>query len=137
MLGDLDHFKSINDAHGHPIGDQVLREVACRLLRTVRSYDLVARFGGEEFLVVLPGCEVENALARADELRAAIELSPFSTAHGAIPITISIGVFATKQWGQPTLEEVLQEVDAALYAAKAAGRNRCCLALRPNKATLP
>lgn len=137
MLGDLDHFKSINDAHGHPIGDQVLREVARRLLRTVRSYDLVARFGGEEFLIVLPGCDVENALARADELRAAIELSPFPTARGAIPITISIGVLATKQWGRPTLEEVLQEVDAALYAAKTAGRNRCCLALRSNRASSP
>jgi diguanylate cyclase (GGDEF)-like protein/PAS domain S-box-containing protein len=128
MLGDLDHFKNINDLHGHPIGDQVLREVACRILGTVRTYDLVGRFGGEEFLAVLPGCASEDALARADQLRAAIEASPIPTARGAIPVTISIGVLAARDWGNPTTEEVLREVDAALYAAKAAGRNCSILA---------
>jgi len=134
LLGDLDHFKKINDKFGHPIGDEVLRAVAGRLLGTVRPYDLVARYGGEEFLVVLPGCNAPDALARADQLRAAIAAVPIPTAAGAMRITISIGVLATQQWGQPTADDVLREVDAALYAAKAAGRNRCTLAAPPASA---
>lgn len=128
LLGDLDHFKLINDIHGHPVGDEVLRAVASLLLRTVRTYDLVGRYGGEEFLVLLPGCAAPDALARANQLRKAIAASPIPTAHGPISITISIGVLTTQEWCQPTSGEVLREVDAALYAAKAAGRNRCSLA---------
>ena len=131
LMGDLDHFKNINDTHGHPIGDEVLREVACRLHKTVRTYDLVGRFGGEEFLVVLPSCAAPDALARANQLRKAIAASPITTAHGPIAITISIGVIVSQDWGQPTTEEILREVDTALYAAKAAGRNRCSLASPP------
>lgn len=129
LLGDLDHFKNINDTHGHPIGDEVLREVAFRLLRTVRNYDLVGRYGGEEFLIVLPGCAEPNSLARADQLREAIAASPIPTAHGPIPITISIGVLVVQEWRQLTTTEILREVDVALYAAKDAGRNRCILAV--------
>jgi diguanylate cyclase (GGDEF)-like protein len=129
LLGDLDHFKNINDTHGHPIGDEVLREVTSRLLKTVRSYDLVGRYGGEEFLVVLCGCAATDAMARADHLRKAIAASPMPTAHGPLPMTISFGVLVAQQWGNPTSDEVLREVDAALYEAKAAGRNRCSLAV--------
>jgi diguanylate cyclase (GGDEF)-like protein/PAS domain S-box-containing protein len=131
LLGDLDHFKNINDIHGHPIGDEVLREVANRLVKTVRPYDLVGRFGGEEFLVVLPGCAAPDALARADHLREAIAASPILTADGPLPMTISIGVLVAQEWGKPTYEEVLREVDTALYASKAAGRNCCTVAVPP------
>jgi diguanylate cyclase (GGDEF)-like protein/PAS domain S-box-containing protein len=128
LLTDLDHFKNINDTHGHLVGDEVLKEVANRLVRTVRSYDLVGRYGGEEFLVVLPGCGVPDALARADHLRRAIAESPIQTAKGPISITLSIGVIVAEEWEQLSNQEVLLNVDAALYAAKAAGRNCCHLA---------
>ncbi|MGH9599205.1 MAG: GGDEF domain-containing protein [Terracidiphilus sp.] len=128
LLGDLDHFKDINDAYGHPVGDEVLLEVAHRLIGTVRIYDLVGRYGGEEFLVVLPGCPPLDAMARAGQLREAIAASPIATTQGLLPMTISIGVLVAQEWGQPTSAEILREVDAALYAAKVAGRDRCSLA---------
>jgi diguanylate cyclase (GGDEF)-like protein/PAS domain S-box-containing protein len=130
LLGDLDHFKEINDIHGHPVGDEVLQEVARRLVATVRPYDLVGRYGGEEFLLVLTGCAASDALEQADRLRQAVSASPIQTAHGPVPMTISIGVLITQEWGQPTSTEVLREVDIALYAAKAAGRN-CCVCATP------
>jgi len=129
MLGDVDHFKNINDIYGHLTGDEVLREVANRLLRTVRAYDLVGRYGGEEFLVVLPGCAAEDAIRRADQMRGVIEATPIRTIQAAIPVTISIGVLVAQDWGLSSPEEVLREVDTALYAAKAAGRNRCSFAV--------
>lgn len=131
LLGDLDHFKIINDTHGHPIGDEILREVACRLLVAVRPYDLVGRFGGEEFLVVLPIFTSGNPLVRADQLRKAIAASPISTAHGPISITISLGVLVVQEWGFTKSGPIMREVDRALYAAKAGGRDRCVLATPP------
>ena len=131
LLADLDHFKQINDRFGHPVGDEVLRETARRFLRAVRSYDLVGRYGGEEFLILLGGCPGTEALARADQLRRTIEASPFVTGRGSIPLTISIGVLPTREWGYPATDQVLREVDIALYAAKAAGRNRCSVAAHP------
>lgn len=130
LLADLDHYKSVNDVHGHPVGDQVLREVARRCARAVRGYDLVGRYGGEEFLLILGGCSAAEAMARADQLRQSIEASPITTSCGAITITISIGVLSAEDWAFPPVEAVLREVDVALYAAKAAGRN-CCIAARP------
>ncbi|HEX4064458.1 MAG TPA: GGDEF domain-containing protein [Acidobacteriaceae bacterium] len=131
LLADLDHFKQINDQFGHPVGDEVLRETARRFLRAVRSYDLVGRYGGEEFLILLGGCPGTEALARADQLRRTIEASPFVTGRGPIPLTISIGVLPTREWSYPSTDQVLREVDIALYAAKAGGRNRCSVAARP------
>jgi diguanylate cyclase (GGDEF)-like protein/PAS domain S-box-containing protein len=131
LLGDLDLFKEINDIHGHPVGDEVLREVSLRLLKAVRSYDLVGRFGGEEFLIVLPGCAAADAPSRAEQLRQAIACSPVPTSRGPISITISLGVLFLEEWRQPTSEEVLREVDTALYASKAAGRNCCSVAHPP------
>jgi two-component system, cell cycle response regulator len=128
MLVDLDHFKQVNDTYGHLVGDEVLREVARRLLGSVRSYDFVGRYGGEEFLVVLNNCEAERAMERAEELRQAIALSPVRTAAGPIRVTMSAGVFASKQWGAETPLDIVREVDAALYRAKSNGRNCCRLA---------
>lgn len=128
LLGDLDHFKNVNDMHGHAIGDQVLREVAGRLQRTVRTYDMVGRFGGEEFLVILTECDARDALARANELRLAVARSPVKTQDGPIPMTISFGVLATDGRKELAIEEALQAADVALYAAKAAGRNQCRMA---------
>lgn len=132
LLGDLDHFKQINDVHGHVVGDEVLREVSRRLLASVRSYDFVGRYGGEEFLIVLNSCDPEGAMMRADEVRQAIAKSPVSTIAGPIPVTMSFGVLISKDWGPLPAEEMLREVDAGLYAAKAAGRNACKM-VQPSK----
>lgn len=134
LLADLDHYKSVNDIYGHPVGDQVLREIARRFVRAVRGYDLVGRYGGEEFLLILGGCTATEALTRADQLRESIEASPITTSGGAIHITISIGVLPVQEWAYPPVEDVLREVDVALYAAKAGGRNRCVAAVPPTQA---
>ncbi len=129
LLGDLDHFKAINDTYGHVAGDDVLREVARRLLASCRSYDVVGRYGGEEFLIILNDCEAAHALDRAEEIRLAIDASPIVTSQGTLPVTMSIGVFASRDWSHLPPEDVLREVDIALYAAKAAGRN--CIRMAP------
>jgi diguanylate cyclase (GGDEF)-like protein/PAS domain S-box-containing protein len=130
LLADVDHFKNINDEHGHPTGDEVLREVAQRLMNSVRVYDLVGRYGSEEFLIVLPNCEGATvALSRAERLRKDISSSPILTEKRPISVTMSIGILATEERSDLTAIDVIHEVDAALYAAKAAGRNCSRLAL--------
>jgi diguanylate cyclase (GGDEF)-like protein/PAS domain S-box-containing protein len=131
LLADLDHYKNVNDMYGHPVGDQVLREIARRFVHAVRGYDLVGRYGGEEFLLILGGCSATEAMARADQLRQSIEASPVATSCGSIPVTISIGVLPAQEWAYPPVEDVLREVDVALYRAKADGRNCCKLAAPP------
>jgi two-component system cell cycle response regulator len=131
ILGDLDHFKSINDTYGHLVGDEVLREVARRLLGSVRSYDFVGRYGGEEFLLVLNNCDTSQAIMRAEEVRMAVARLPIQTARGPLAVTMSMGVLSSRDWNQHTPAEILCEVDAALYRAKASGRNRSEFA-RPN-----
>jgi two-component system cell cycle response regulator len=123
LLGDVDHFKAVNDTHGHPIGDEVLREIARRLLLSIRSYDFVGRYGGEEFLMVLNNCKPQFAESRADEIRKAVGSRPIQTASGTLQVTMSIGLLLSQDWGVRPVEELLHEVDVALYAAKAAGRN--------------
>jgi two-component system, cell cycle response regulator len=123
LLGDLDHFKDVNDTYGHPVGDEVLKETAKRLLSSVRSYDFVGRYGGEEFLVVLNNCKPEFAFARAEEIRKAIALRPAQTSVGPIPVTMTLGLLLSQDWGRRPVQDLLQETDNALYAAKAAGRN--------------
>jgi diguanylate cyclase (GGDEF)-like protein/PAS domain S-box-containing protein len=129
LLADLDHFKEVNDCHGHPVGDQVLREIACRLAAAIRGYDLVGRYGGEEFLAVLTQCSAAGAMMRAEQLRQIIAAAPIPTTVGPIHMTVSLGVLASSDWNNPGAELVLREVDVALYAAKAAGRNCCRLAV--------
>jgi two-component system cell cycle response regulator len=129
LLGDIDHFKRVNDTHGHHVGDEVLREVAIRLVNTVRSYDFAGRYGGEEFLLVLNNCESSYALERAEKIRSTIGNSPVSTRRGPLAVTMSLGVLSSRDWGLRTTEEILRDVDDALYAAKAAGRNCVRLAV--------
>jgi diguanylate cyclase (GGDEF)-like protein len=131
LLGDVDHFKAINDTHGHPVGDEVLREIARRLLLSIRSYDFVGRYGGEEFLLVLNNCNPESAEARAEEIRKGVSNRAIQTTSGALQVNMSFGLLLSKAWGVRPVEELLHEVDAALYAAKAAGRN-CVRTARPN-----
>jgi diguanylate cyclase (GGDEF)-like protein len=123
ILGDVDHFKRVNDTMGHAIGDEVLIEIANRLLGCVRSYDFVGRYGGEEFIVVLSNCDPEFAPGRAEEIRKDISSRPIRSAKGPIPVTMSFGLLQTGEWGVKPLEELLHGVDIALYEAKAAGRN--------------
>jgi diguanylate cyclase (GGDEF)-like protein len=123
LMCDLDHFKSVNDTYGHLAGDEVLKETAKRLLASVRSYDFVGRYGGEEFLVVLINCQPAYGFARAEQIRKAIALKPVQTSNGAVPITMSLGLLLSHEWGNRPVEVLLQEADAALYVAKAAGRN--------------
>jgi diguanylate cyclase (GGDEF)-like protein len=123
LMGDVDHFKSINDTRGHLVGDEVLKEIARRILASVRLYDFVGRYGGEEFLVVLNNCDPSQSLLRADEIRLAIASVPVQTLQGPIPVTMSLGLLSSRDWGLGLVEDLLREVDAALYKAKAAGRN--------------
>ncbi len=123
LLGDLDHFKSVNDTYGHLAGDEVLRETARRLVSSVRSYDFVGRFGGEEFLVTLNNCDPAHGLARAEKIRQTIADPPVDTSAGRIAISMSFGLLLSQEWGYMSVAELLHEVDTALYGAKAAGRN--------------
>jgi two-component system cell cycle response regulator len=122
LMLDLDHFKRINDTCGHLAGDTVLREVANRISQVVRSYDFVGRYGGEEFLVVLPGCDRSQVLQSAERIRSAIAEAPVMTGSSEITITVSIGA-TTVISGHPSGNEVLAVADTALYQAKDAGRN--------------
>jgi two-component system cell cycle response regulator len=123
LLCDLDHFKRVNDGHGHLAGDEVLTETARRLIASVRSYDFVGRYGGEEFLVILNNCEPASALNRAEEIRKAFSDHPMQMSSGALNVTMSLGLLRSIDWEDRSVEELLHEVDAALYAAKDAGRN--------------
>lgn len=123
ILLDADHFKRINDRHGHPGGDAVLRQLGQLLIATFRQVDVVARVGGEEFAVLLPSCELEGALAVAERLRAQVARHPVGFDGADIDYTISAGVAACD--GEAlALDTLMQRADQALYAAKAAGRNR-------------
>jgi two-component system cell cycle response regulator len=128
LLLDLDHFKSINDRHGHLAGDQVLREVAQRMTASVRSYDVVGRYGGEEFIVLLPACDAAGARERAEHLRSAIAVRPILTEEGSVSLTASLGALGTDSWPGADAASLLSTVDAALYRAKAAGRDCAVLA---------
>ncbi len=120
ILVDLDHFKEVNDTHGHPAGDHALREISAVFLRSVRSYDWVGRYGGEEFLLILPSTNVASARLRAEHLRIAVQVTAIRSGDVNIKITASFGVasgFAADY------ESLLHEADAALYRAKNNGRN--------------
>lgn len=123
LLGDVDHFKRVNDTYGHVVGDEVLTEIGSRLLNSVRSYDFVGRYGGEEFLVVLNSCDTAYGPSRAEEIRKSVSNAPIQTAKGPVSVTMSFGILQTADWGTLSLEDLLHETDIALYEAKAAGRD--------------
>lgn len=124
LMADLDHFKSVNDTYGHLTGDEVLREVTSRIQACVRPYDAVGRFGGEEFLILLPGCDATAMADKAEQLRATIGQQPIPSLTGPLRITMSFGAVATANWPDENANQVLLVVDAALYRAKEEGRNR-------------
>ena len=126
IAGDIDHFKRVNDEHGHAMGDAVLVEVAYRLRKALRAFDLAYRVGGEEFLVVLPGADVPAAAGLAEQLRAAVAAEPAA----GLRMTMSFGVAGS---AGPDLERerLLDEADTALYEAKARGRDQVVAATQP------
>ncbi|MGH9469441.1 MAG: GGDEF domain-containing response regulator [Terriglobia bacterium] len=127
-MADLDHFKQINDTRGHQAGDDVLREMARRMTASIRPYDSLGRYGGEEFVVVLPECSASSAFQQAERLRRDLGSNPVQTCAGPVSVSASVGVAATDQADCSGYAALLQAADLALYRAKAAGRNRIMLA---------
>jgi two-component system cell cycle response regulator len=123
MITDLDRFKSVNDTYGHDGGDEVLREFARRLRKNVRGIDLACRFGGEEFVVVMPDTEAAIAEKVAERVRAEIAELPFIINGENVSVTVSVGVSSLKR-GVDSVAELLKRADVALYEAKSGGRNR-------------
>jgi diguanylate cyclase (GGDEF)-like protein len=130
-LIDIDHFKNVNDAYGHPCGDNVLQQVAAVIRRNTRSSDLVARYGGEEFAVVIPSADKKQALVYAENIRRVVEELRIEMPGHTVPIsvTVSMGISEFPQDGE-TMKELLEAADIALYEAKTGGRNRTAAASR-------
>ncbi len=124
---DLDHFKLVNDTYGHTVGDQILRDTARRLRDNIREPDIVGRYGGEEFLVILPNSGLEAAIGQADRLCRMLRLKPISVLEKEYHITLSAGV-AEYRLGEEDWQRFLSRADAAMYQAKAEGRDRYAVA---------
>jgi diguanylate cyclase (GGDEF)-like protein len=124
VMLDIDHFKNLNDTYGHMAGDAVLRDFTRRITSSLRPYDAAGRYGGEEFLVVLPGCDLEAASRHAERLRMLISGEPFDTSEGRHSATCSLGVASTSGSSPKDTDSLIRAADAALYRAKRNGRNR-------------
>ncbi len=124
VIGDIDFFKRVNDQYGHLAGDAVLRHVARKLDSSVRQYDMVGRYGGEEFIMVLPGCDLQTATNVAERVRVEIAGRPAQITEGIFPVTMSFGIAATEQFGPVDVDGIVRAADEALYRAKKQGRNR-------------
>jgi two-component system, cell cycle response regulator len=135
-LADLDSFKTINDTYGHAAGDEVLVSTSKAMRDSVRRYDSVGRYGGEEFLILLPGCDQSNALAHAERVRAAIARIALQTPKGNIQPTVSLGVAVTDNHRGIDSATLIQAADDALYRAKHGGRNLVEFAATPEFAAL-
>ncbi len=127
ILADLDFFKHINDRLGHLAGDVVLREAARRMRLVVRPYDAVGRYGGEEFIVVVPACKRDCSLNLAERVRAAINANPILTPEGPVTVGVSLGVAAVSDGTIPPADLLVRSADLALYRAKQEGRNRAMI----------
>lgn len=127
VLFDIDHFKSVNDTHGHLAGDEVLQEIAQRIESTIADHNIFARYGGEEFAILLPDYSLEEAAWLAEDCRVVVEALPFQTNAGDLPITVSIGAASVAALDSHVNElELVQAADVKLYEAKHGGRNRVC-----------
>ncbi len=127
VMADIDKFKQINDTFGHQQGDEVLRAVAALLLKHLRQYDCAARFGGEEFALILPQSNLKQAVQAAERIREAAGMLTFSGLMKGYRLTISFGVASYPHPKIHTMDDLIREADAALYAAKSEGRNRVCI----------
>ncbi len=123
IMMDVDHFKRINDTLGHVVGDAVLKEITKRIGSALRPYDLVGRYGGEELLAVLPGCDEAAAVKLAERLRLSIAAQGIPTDRGSTRVTMSLGVTAVDARDESDLDAIILDADAALYTAKKSGRN--------------
>ena len=128
ILVDIDHFKAVNDDYGHLTGDAILHGVAMRMSGLLRAYDSIGRYGGEEFLVLAPSSDAEGAMQFAERLRAGVESTTYETDAGSLRLTLSLGVAVSNPEDAPDSHVLLQAADAALYRAKARGRNRVAIA---------
>jgi two-component system, cell cycle response regulator len=124
IMGDLDHFKQINDTFGHAVGDAVLCETARRLRNSMRTYDAVGRYGGEEFLIVVPECNTDSLSSVAERICSGLRDNPFLLSGTELTVTISLGVAACNKANEDHLKLLLETADQSLYRAKRAGRNR-------------
>ncbi|MCE9661053.1 MAG: GGDEF domain-containing protein [Burkholderiales bacterium] len=128
LMIDIDHFKKVNDAHGHPAGDEVLKHVARALQECIRPMDTVARFGGEEFAMILPNCPPSFAQAVAERIRMRIQVMAIPIAPGdSVRVTVSLGGAFAPQWVRSSPLLWVERADQQLYRAKSEGRNRACL----------
>ncbi len=123
VIADIDHFKKINDQYGHAAGDEVLRRMADLLRRAVRPNDFIARFGGEEFVALCPGCPLESSIAIAERIREAAAEMRVGFRNHSIHMTTSLGVFCTEESEAIDPQTALDRADQALYRAKSSGRN--------------
>jgi diguanylate cyclase (GGDEF)-like protein len=124
IMIDIDHFKTINDTHGHLCGDQVLREVAQRMLASIRSYDSLGRMGGDEFLLVAPSGDHKSLKMLAERIRAGIGDAEIDTTECKISVTVSLGTATAPKGSSMKVEELIRAADKSLYQAKRRGRNR-------------
>ena len=131
MMIDIDHFKAVNDTYGHAAGDKVLMELADRLRENLRAIDLVARMGGEEFLVAMPGTSVPDARLAADRLRELVNTTTFDLGDDQpqIKITVSVGVAVSRRIKAEAsgINKICAQADKALYAAKTGGRDQVAM----------